>query len=121
MEKCIFSFLILLIIGVTGCSSENNEVIDELKPNAADVYNVVIFTNEAPSIEYQNTVNEIEALWEDNINSFSYILLREREELKIDYENVFAIQDYLHIVVLDSEGIVFQTNKLEALQSFLGN
>ncbi len=115
---------LFIIIIVAGCSSEKEQAIDKLKPNIKDTYNVVIFTENMPSQEFQDSVGDIDVLWEveeGKVQSFSYQILYEGEERVIDYEAILEIETYPQIVVLDHNGIALQTNKLDKLQSFLEN
>lgn len=120
MKKVLLFFFTLFII--VGCSSDKEQVINKLKPNIKDKYNVVIFAEDIPSRDFQDSVGNIDELWEGQegkINSLTYKMLYKGEERDIDYQAIFEIETYPKIVVLSNEGIVLQTNKLDELQTFL--
>lgn len=117
MNKSVLSIIIMLILCV-GCSSQKEKAIEKLKPVEEEDYNVVVFTDETPSLEYQREVNDIEPLWGDHLNSFSYKVLREGEPSGFDYESIFNIQNYPTIMVFNSDGIALKTNSIKELENF---
>ncbi|MFC2946758.1 hypothetical protein [Virgibacillus sediminis] len=73
MKKVLLLLLTLFIIA--GCSSEKEQVIGKFKPEIKNKYNVVIFTEDIPSQDFQDSVGNVDELWEGQegkVDSLTY-------------------------------------------------
>lgn len=119
--KSKLAIILSLLFILSGCSSEEEKVVNRFKSEEAGKYSIVVFDVNLPSTEYQNRINndliDANELWE-KMHSLSYFSLNEKTSHDYDYKEVLSLNDLPVIVVFDHKGKVLQTNKVEELEDF---
>ncbi|MBN9653538.1 hypothetical protein J0K78_04595 [Halobacillus sp. GSS1] len=114
---CMFGVFVLL----TGCSSEKDELMDEIVSGVEGRYSVLAFNSEKDSLEaFQSEINQMFSdpeVWESRLYSFN--VLKEVPEEPYDYKKLLNIEELPQFIVLDTEEIVFRTPHIEDLERFL--
>ncbi|MEC3885331.1 hypothetical protein VKA52_16465 [Halobacillus sp. HZG1] len=114
-------FMFGMFVLLAGCSSEKEELMDEITSGVEGRYSVLAFNSEKGSLEaFQSEINQMFSdpeVWENRLYSFN--VLKEVPEEPYDYKKLLNIEDLPQFIVLDTEEIVFRTPHIEDLERFL--
>jgi len=83
---------------------------------------VRIFVEESPSEEYQRSILDIfdeHSLWGDKVTSHGFTILDDDSTHEYDYKKIFGLDRLPEIIVLNNDGVIFRTDEVEALETFL--
>ncbi|WP_154984619.1 hypothetical protein [Paenibacillus xylanexedens] len=121
MKKLLL--LVLMVTIISGCTSSNQEkAIDYLVKNQINDATVIVFGNKPSErtyiIDLQKGLQFInENLRTDNpIANVSYIDISEKQQY--DFEKIFQIETYPHIIVFEKNKIVLEAQKPEEIVEF---
>ncbi|SFJ25761.1 hypothetical protein SAMN04487936_101456 [Halobacillus dabanensis] len=113
-------FVFVLVLFLFGCSSQQEKLINDLKPRVDDRYSVFAFKDEETSSEeFQSKINEVfndAEVWENKLYAFEIYDRIPTEPY--DYQKLLKIEKRPAFIVIDSEGIAFRTHNLTELENF---
>ncbi|CDQ17830.1 hypothetical protein SAMN05192559_102376 [Halobacillus karajensis] len=117
----LFILIISVLAILPGCSSNKDKLINELKSEREDRYSVLAFKSEEVSeekfqAEINQTFNDPE-IWENKLYAFEVFVTIPTEPY--NYKKLLEIEELPQYIVLDTEEIVFRSNDIEELESFL--
>ena len=118
--KRMLGCVLVLVLFLISCSSQEEKLINELKPGVDDRYSVFAFKDEETSSEeFQSKINETftdPEVWENQLYAFE---IHDRIPTEpYDYQQLLKIEKRPEFIVFDSEGIAFRTHELTELEDF---
>lgn len=125
MRYVVFPFIsICIAVMLTACSPTKEDAIQEMVAPEPDTYNIYLFWDGEHSdlhdqiYELLEVINSEIILKSLKINNMTSISMRD-ENQKYDYKKLFNMEKSPHIIVLDHEGVVLETNDPEDIYTLV--
>ncbi|MFC0562302.1 hypothetical protein [Halalkalibacter alkalisediminis] len=119
-----FLAILFLFFLLVGCSTEEEKVIERLKPEEENRFSVRVFVDKTPSEEYQRSILDIfdeQSLWGEKITSHGFTIIDEESTHSDDYIKIFDLKKFPGIIVFNHDGVAFRTYEVEELRVFFLN
>ncbi|WP_454190044.1 hypothetical protein [Paenibacillus sp. Marseille-Q7038] len=124
MKKILL--LCVLMIFVTGCTSDNPEkATNHILKDQENGVSVIVFTNESLEDSYRKTLQKNIDYINNNLKMDKPILhvsfINVEQDERYDYETIFELKTYPQILLFENDELILKTNDPDELVQYYEN